>query len=68
MCSEVTRQLSAYALILFCSRLTKLTIPSKDVDWHATKESVFASVGDDKMLMMYELPILNMLPVTHVSL
>lgn len=25
----------------------------QDVDWHATNENVFASVGDDKMLMMY---------------
>lgn len=24
----------------------------QDVDWHATNENVFASVGDDKMLMM----------------
>ncbi|KAK0199075.1 WD40 repeat-like protein [Armillaria mellea] len=25
-----------------------------DVDWHATKETVFASVGDDKMLMLWD--------------
>ncbi len=25
----------------------------KDVDWHATKETIFASVGDDKKLMVY---------------
>lgn len=25
----------------------------QDVDWHATNEHMFASVGDDKMLMMY---------------
>ncbi|KAJ6601445.1 WD40 repeat-like protein [Mycena vulgaris] len=25
-----------------------------DVDWHATKENVFASVGDDKMLMIWD--------------
>ena len=24
----------------------------QDVDWHASKENVFASVGDDKQLMM----------------
>jgi histone-binding protein RBBP4 len=24
----------------------------QDVDWHATKDNVFASVGDDKYLMM----------------
>ncbi|KAK1217100.1 Histone acetyltransferase type B subunit 2 [Marasmius sp. AFHP31] len=25
-----------------------------DVDWHATKENVFASVGDDRMLMIWD--------------
>lgn len=25
-----------------------------DVDWHATQENVFASVGDDKMLMIWD--------------
>jgi histone-binding protein RBBP4 len=25
-----------------------------DVDWHATKENVFASVGDDKMLLLWD--------------
>ena len=25
----------------------------KDVDWHPMKENVFASVGDDKMLMLF---------------
>ncbi|EIW87148.1 WD40 repeat-like protein [Coniophora puteana RWD-64-598 SS2] len=25
-----------------------------DVDWHATKENVFASVGDDKMLLIWD--------------
>ncbi|KAK7025469.1 Histone acetyltransferase type B subunit 2 [Paramarasmius palmivorus] len=25
-----------------------------DVDWHATKENIFASVGDDKMLMIWD--------------
>ncbi|KAF9270853.1 histone acetyltransferase type B subunit 2 [Marasmius fiardii PR-910] len=25
-----------------------------DVDWHATKETVFASVGDDKLLMIWD--------------
>ena len=27
-------------------------ISLQDVDWHAHKEDVFASVGDDKMLML----------------
>jgi len=27
-------------------------MPSQDVDWHATNENIFASVGDDKMLIM----------------
>lgn len=24
-----------------------------DISWHSTQENIFASVGDDKMLMMY---------------
>ena len=28
----------------------------QDVDWHATKENILASVGDDKYLMMCALP------------
>jgi hypothetical protein len=28
------------------------TNESQDVDWHASHQNVFASVGDDKMLMM----------------
>lgn len=30
----------------------KLTPDTKDVDWHASNENVFTSVGDDKMLKM----------------
>lgn len=26
---------------------------TQDVDWHATDENLFTSVGDDKMMMMY---------------
>ncbi len=26
---------------------------TKDVDWHASNENVFVSVGDDKMLKMW---------------
>lgn len=37
------------------SKADKFAKICKDVDWHATKDTVFASVGDDKMLMMYGL-------------
>lgn len=34
-------------------RAEVLTLMStKDVSWHATKENIFASVGDDRQLMM----------------
>lgn len=46
--------------------ISKLT-DKQDVDWHATREDIFASVGDDKMLMMC---VLHVLPrgVYNVSL
>lgn len=57
MSSEDIRLLSVYvsarALLL---RLFD-NIFLKDVDWHATNENVFASVGDDKMLMMCVSPM-----------
>jgi hypothetical protein len=34
----------------------------KDVDWHATREGFLASVGDDKMLMLYATFQPNTLP------
>lgn len=55
MYSEVTPRSSVYVPVFFYPRLTMLMPPLKDVDWHATKEGVFASVGDDKLLMMYKL-------------
>jgi histone-binding protein RBBP4 len=34
-----------------CRQVTNQFV-QKDVDWHATKENVFSSVGDDKMLLL----------------
>ena len=36
---------------------------SQDVDWHCSKENIFGSVGDDKMLLMYALS-----PLLHCNL
>ncbi|KAL0568163.1 Histone acetyltransferase type B subunit 2 [Marasmius crinis-equi] len=37
-----------------------------DVDWHATKENVFASVGDDRMLMIWDTRTANE-PTTKIQ-
>lgn len=34
------------------SRLVFIISLLQDVDWHPTKENVFASVGDDKLLLL----------------
>jgi hypothetical protein len=41
------------SLVYVCTAyLPSTTNETQDVDWHASHQNVFASVGDDKMLMM----------------
>ena len=41
------------SLVYVCTAyLPSTTNKTQDVDWHASHQNVFASVGDDKMLMM----------------
>lgn len=39
---------------------------AQDVDWHPTQENLLASVGDDKMLMMFVSHLYS--PVEHTQL
>ena len=52
MSTEVTRPSSEYVLSCLPLHVAYCITPRQDVDWHATKENILASVGDDKYLMM----------------
>jgi len=43
---------SVVGVRLMCSSHFRCSYNPQDVDWHSTQENLFASVGDDKMLML----------------
>lgn len=54
---EPTAVFKGHTSVVGVSAQKWLTVASltvfQDVDWHPMKENVFASVGDDKMLMLF---------------
>lgn len=49
---------------ILLSRFPNLHI-LQDVDWHCSKDNVFGSVGDDKMLLMYKPNSLMLAQLTY---